>query len=62
MSRCDHQPKPGTCATLAGAPADLMNHQHYPITALCLYCGLVIRSEQFLVSSGRIWTIVRGPF
>jgi hypothetical protein len=39
-----------------------MNHQHYPITALCLYCGLVIRSEQFLVSSGRIWTIVRGPF
>jgi hypothetical protein len=60
--RCDHQPRPGTCRTLAGLPADLLNSRHYPVMALCLHCKLVIRSEQFLVSSGRAWAIVPGPF
>lgn len=55
---CPHQPRPSTCRTLTGEPADLLNSQHYPITAVCMNCEAPIRSEQFLVpSDGRYWTV-----
>lgn len=58
--RCDHQPKPGTCRTDAGAPADLMNSRHYPVSAECLGCAKPIRSERFLVTPGSApWSVVR---
>lgn len=56
---CDHQPRPESCRTLAGAPASVLNRQDYPITAACLNCGAPIRSETFLITDGRPWVIAR---
>jgi hypothetical protein len=57
---CSHQPKPGTWRTLQGGPADLLNSRDYPIVAECMYCGLAIRSETFLVASPP-WIVVYRP-
>jgi hypothetical protein len=56
VSGCRHQPRPETCCTLAGRPADLLRGQDYPITALCMFCGRPIRSERLVITSGPPWT------
>ena len=55
---CNHQPVVETCHTLAGAPADLLNRSHYPIVAVCMFCGKIIRSERYLVAKPP-WTVVK---
>jgi hypothetical protein len=57
--RCDHQPRPETCRTLEGTPADVLNNRHYPMTAQCLLCEAPIRSEQFLVGTVPPWKVIR---
>ena len=57
--RCDHQPEVETCRTDLGRWADVRNSRDYPVTAICLGCGVTIRSEQYLVDGGqRPWKIV----
>lgn len=41
------EPEPGSVLTRDGQSADLFNHQHYPVRALCRLCGEPIKADSF---------------
>lgn len=41
------EPKPGSVLSGDGRRADLFNHQHYPVRALCRLCGEPIKADSF---------------
>jgi hypothetical protein len=52
----DHEiiPGPGSARRVRdGQPADLKNPLHYPVVAVCLNCGQLIRTERWLLSEWR---------
>lgn len=48
---CSHEPEPreGSILARGGQSADLFNFQHYPLRAVCRFCGDPIQADSFFM-------------